>query len=145
MDVSCSADIVIRVATGYGQPPSTVYDWTLNPSGLNEPSFRLSPDVERRLLIEIFCNKVTKALYSNRLDPVGLIDDTQRPVLTTFLARDFEDIEEKLGTQISCMFATSYFRTWSILWSSSCLDFHNTAFRLRLKCFSTNLRHNMLT
>lgn len=97
------------VATGYGQPPSTVYDWTLNPSGLNEPSFRLPPDVERRLLIEIFCNKVTKALYSNRLDPVGLIDDTQRSVLTAFLARDFEDIEEKLGTEISCMSATSHF------------------------------------
>ena len=97
-----------RVATGYGQPPSTVYDWTLQPSGLNEPSFRLPPDLERRLLIERFCNKVTKALYSNRLDPVGLIDDTQRSVLTTFLARDFEDIEEKLGTEISCMSATSH-------------------------------------
>lgn len=98
----------IRVATGYGQPPSSVYDWTLSPSGLNEPSFRLPPDVERRLLIERFCNKVTKALYSNRLDSVGLIDDAQRSVLTTFLARDFEDIEEKLGTEISCMSATSY-------------------------------------
>lgn len=98
----------ISVATGYGQPPSTVYDWTLNPSGLNEPSFRLPPGVERRLLIEIFCNKVTKAIYSNRLDPVGLIDDTQRSVLTTFLARDFEDIVEKLGSEISCMSITSY-------------------------------------
>ncbi|MCJ1463102.1 hypothetical protein MMC07_001707 [Pseudocyphellaria aurata] len=93
--------IAQRVATGYGQPPSSVYDWTLSPSGLNEPSFRLPPDVERRLLIERFCNKVTKALYSNRLDPVGLVDDAQRSVLTTFLARDFEDLEERLGTEIS--------------------------------------------
>lgn len=80
-----------------------MYDWTLNPSGLNEPSFKIPSDVERRLLIERFCNRVTKALYSNRLDPVGLMDDAQRSVLTAFLARDFEDLEERLATEMSCM------------------------------------------
>lgn len=93
------------VATGYGQPPSTVYDWTLDPSGSNETGFRLPLDVERRLLIERFCNKVTQGLYSNRLDPVGLADDAQRSIMTTFLTRDLEDIEEKLrGTNVSGKF-----------------------------------------
>lgn len=87
-----------------------MYDWTLDPSGPNETGFQLPPDVERRLLIERFCNKVTKALYSNRLDPVGLVDDNQRSIMTTFLARDLEDIEEKLkGSNISCTSASDHF------------------------------------
>ena len=91
-----------RVATGYGQPPSTFYDWTLAPSGAHDPRFRLSDDVYGRLLIEKFSNKVTKALYSNRLDPVGLVSDEERSVHTTFLAREYEDLEQKLQLDGSC-------------------------------------------
>ena len=91
-----------RVATGYGQPPSTVYDWTLAPSGAHEPSFKLTDEVYGRLLIETFSNKVTKALYSNRLDPVGLVGDSERLVHTTFLAREYEDLEQKLQLDGSC-------------------------------------------
>ena len=91
-----------RVATGYGQPPSTFYDWTLAPLGSHEPSFRLSDDVYGRLLIETFTNKITKALYSNRLDPVGLVSDRERSVHTTFLAREYEDLEQKLQLDGPC-------------------------------------------
>lgn len=91
-----------RVATGYGQPPSTFYDWTLAPSGAHEPSFRLSDEVYGRLLIEKFSNKVTKALYSNRLDPVGLVSDNERSVHTTFLAREYQDLEQKLQLDGHC-------------------------------------------
>ena len=91
-----------RVATGYGQPPSTFYDWTLAPSGAHEPSFKLTDEVYGRLLIETFSNKVTKALYSNRLDPVGLVSDSERLVHTTFLAREYEDLEQKLQLDGSC-------------------------------------------
>lgn len=94
--------IFTRVATGYGQPPSTFYDWTLAPSGAHEPSFKLADDVYGRLLIETFSNKVTKALYSNRLDPVGLVSDNERLVHTTFLAREYEDLEQKLQLDGSC-------------------------------------------
>lgn len=96
-----------RVATGYGQPPSTFYDWTLAPSGAHEPSFKLPDDVYGRLLIETFSNKVTKALYSNRLDPVGLVSDSERSVHTTFLARDYEDLEQMLQFHGSCMCISS--------------------------------------
>ena len=91
-----------RVATGYGQPPSTFYDWTLAPSGAHEPSFRLADEVYGRLLIETFSNKVTKALYSNRLDPVGLVGDNERSVHTNFLAREYEDLEQKLQLDGPC-------------------------------------------
>ncbi|KAI4120252.1 MAG: hypothetical protein LQ338_007154 [Usnochroma carphineum] len=85
-----------RVATGYGQPPSTVYDWTLSPSVWSETNYQLPDEVEARLNIERFCNKVTKSFYTNRMDPVGLVSDEQRSVMSDFMARDLEEIEEKL-------------------------------------------------
>ena len=90
------------MATGYGQPPSTFYDWTLAPSGAHEPDFKLTDNANGRLLIEEFSNKVTKALYSNRLDPVGLVSDRERSVHTTFLAREYEDLEQKLQLDGFC-------------------------------------------
>ena len=86
--------ICIRVATGYGQPPSTFYDWTLSQSAAIEDGFRLPSDAEGRILIEKFSNKVTKALYSNHADPVGLVNDSERSVLTRFLTRDYETLEQ---------------------------------------------------
>ena len=104
------------MATGYGQPPSTVYDWTLDPLGFDEANFKLPPEAERRILIERFCNKVTKTLYSNRLDPVGLADDAHRSVLTTLLARELEELEQKLrGADVSCMCAINCFPDLSAL------------------------------
>ena len=91
-----------RVSTGYGQPPTTFYEWTLAPSGPNESSFRLPPDAEGRLLIERFSNNVTKALYSNPSDPVGLANDNERSVLTTFLQREYDDLEVKLKPDETC-------------------------------------------
>lgn len=99
-----------RVSTGYGQPPLTLYDWTLSPTGPVESSFRLPPEVEGRLLIERFSNNVTKALYSNHSDPVGLANENERSVLTTFLQREYEDLEQKLKTDHSSMiFPSKYF------------------------------------
>lgn len=104
------------MATGYGQPPSTVYDWTLDPLGFDEAGFRLPLEAERRILVERFCNKVTKTLYSNRLDPVGLADDAQRSVLMTLLARELEELEQHLrGADVSCMCAKACYSDLSTL------------------------------
>ena len=85
-----------RVATGYGQPPITLYDWTLAPSGPTESSHRLPAVVEGRLMIEKFCNEVTKALYSNQRNPVGLADDVQSSIYMAFLQRQYDELENKL-------------------------------------------------
>ena len=92
-----------RVATGYGQPPSTFYDWTLAPSGVYEPGFILPKDAQNRLLIERFSNRVTEALYRDRSDPVGLVTDENRSTLTMFLAQDYEEVERKLQLPDPCM------------------------------------------
>ena len=93
-----------RVATGYGQPPSTFYDWTLAPFGVFEPGFILPKDAQNRLLIERFNNKVTEALYRNRSDPVGLASDEERSTLTKFLAQDYDEVERSLQIPDSCTY-----------------------------------------
>ncbi|BCR94428.1 putative C6 transcription factor (Leu3) [Aspergillus luchuensis] len=85
-----------RVATGYGQPPSSVYDWTLSSNDSMDPNFRLPDDIRSRLEIEKFCDKVTKSLYTNRRDPVGLCSDQERSTLISFLSRDFDELENQL-------------------------------------------------
>ncbi|KAL8681344.1 MAG: hypothetical protein Q9186_002553 [Xanthomendoza sp. 1 TL-2023] len=98
-----------RVATGYGQPPSTVYDWALVPSISSGSNYQLPEEVEIRLSIERFCNKVTKSFYTNKMDPVGLVNDEQRAIMSNFLAHDFEEIESQLkpGTSVITLL---YFR-----------------------------------
>ncbi|KAL1974360.1 hypothetical protein VTN31DRAFT_4564 [Thermomyces dupontii] len=85
-----------RVATGYGQPASTLYDWTLGASQNVDANFQLPPDIRARLQIEQFSDKVTKALYSSRRDPVGLLGDLERAAFVSFLSRDFDDLESQL-------------------------------------------------
>ncbi|EPS30349.1 hypothetical protein POX_b02641 [Penicillium oxalicum] len=87
-----------RVSTGYGQPPSTLYDWTLS-SDSTDPNFKLPSDIRPRLDVEKFCDKITRALYSNRRDPVGLSTDQERHAMISFLSRDFDELEEQLKTQ----------------------------------------------
>ncbi|KAB8229141.1 hypothetical protein BDV23DRAFT_158988 [Aspergillus alliaceus] len=91
-----------RVATGYGQPPSTLYDWTLS-SESSDPNFKLPEGIRARLQIEKFCDKVTRALYTNQRDPVGLCNGQERSTLISFLSRDFEELESQLKPQNDCI------------------------------------------
>ena len=91
------------MATGYGQPSATFYDWTLVTSATRESSSRLPDEVDARLRIEIFADKVTKALYRNHLDPVGLADSNQKSALTTILNMDFEDLKDRLKPHLNPM------------------------------------------
>ncbi|KAI9872723.1 MAG: hypothetical protein M1830_001260 [Pleopsidium flavum] len=94
-----------RVATGYGLPPSTLYDCTLSPpvSSVEANVLKLSEELEPRLRIEKLCDKVTKRLYQNDRDPIGLAGQDQRATMTSFLAQDFEELEVQLGTNCSTM------------------------------------------
>lgn len=64
-----------------------------------DPNFKLPEDIRRRLDIEIFCDKVTKTLYTNRRDPVGLCSDQERSTLISFLSRDFDELEDQLKSK----------------------------------------------
>ena len=69
---------------------------------MKETGFQLSPEVDVRLRIEMFCDKVTKALYTNSRDPVGLTNEEEKSIITTILAKELEEIEQKLKPDISC-------------------------------------------
>jgi len=99
---------IFRVSTGYGQPPSSLYDWTLSGDSL-DVNFKLPGDIKPRLEIEKFCDKVTRALYTNRRDPVGLTSDQERSTMISFLSRDFDELEEELKLQNDCMISRLVF------------------------------------
>ncbi|KAL8766034.1 MAG: hypothetical protein Q9209_007063 [Squamulea sp. 1 TL-2023] len=119
-----------RVATGYGQPPSTVFDWALVSPATNGSNYRLPEEVEIRLSIERFCNKVTRSFYTNKMDPLGLVSDEQRGIMSDFLAHDFEEIECKLkpGTSaITLLYlraAALHFRLSAFFDSPASQDYH---------------------
>ena len=84
------------MSTGYGQPPTSLYDWTLAPVGMAESGFKLPEEMDARLRIEVLSDKVTSALYSNPQDPVGLAGEQEKAVLVGLLARELDDFEQGL-------------------------------------------------
>lgn len=81
------------IGTGYGQPASTLYDWTLAVRPGEDGPFTLSPELEARLQIERFCDKVSKEMYSNASDPRGVAGDELRAMLTRVYKREFGELQ----------------------------------------------------
>ncbi|KAB8304754.1 hypothetical protein EYC80_004107 [Monilinia laxa] len=79
-------------ATGYGQPASTLYDWSLAIRPGEEGPFTLSPELSSRLTIERFCDKVSKEMYNNANDPRGVAGEESRAQLTRVYRREYEEI-----------------------------------------------------
>lgn len=81
------------VGTGYGQPASTLYDWTLAVRPGDDGPFTLSPELEARLQIERFNDKVSKEMYSNASDPIGVSGDELRALLTRIFKREYGEMQ----------------------------------------------------
>jgi hypothetical protein len=81
------------IGTGYGQPASTLYDWTLAIRPGEDGPYTLSPELEARLQIERFCDKVSKEMYSNASDPRGVAGDELRAMLTRVYRREFGELQ----------------------------------------------------
>ena len=91
-----------RIATAYGQPPLTIYDWTLGPKPIeNNPSYELPSPILNRLLIEKFVDRVTRALYMNDKDPVGLTNDKDRGQFIRLLLDNLDHLEDQLRKDTS--------------------------------------------
>lgn len=87
------------IGTAYGQPASTLYDWTLATKGVNEDQLGLSAELEARLEIERFCDKVSKEMYSNASDPRGVAGDEHRAMLMRVYRRDFAELQATILSQ----------------------------------------------
>lgn len=91
-----------RICTAYGQPPLSIYDWTLGPKPIEtNPNYELPAPIFNRLLIEKFVDKVSRTLYMNPHDPVGLAADTERPTYVSFLSHELEELEDRLRKDTS--------------------------------------------
>jgi hypothetical protein len=88
----------------------TLYDWTLSSNDSVDPNFKLPEDINSRLEIEKFTDKVSRLLYGNPRDPVGLCSDQERSTLISFLTRDFEELEQSKGRKDSmhCLSVDTY-------------------------------------
>lgn len=67
---------------------------------MRESGFKLPDEMDARLRIEVFSDKVTKTLYSNPSDPVGLASHEQKSVLVSLLARDLEELEQSIKSEM---------------------------------------------
>ncbi|CEJ89162.1 Putative Regulatory protein LEU3 [[Torrubiella] hemipterigena] len=88
-----------NIGTGYGQPASTLYDWTLASRPGDDATIRLSPELEARLQIERFCDKVSKEMYSNASDPRGVAGDEHRAMLMRVYRRDYGELHASILSQ----------------------------------------------
>lgn len=87
------------IGTGYGQPASTLYDWTLAVRRGEESPFTLSPELEARLQIERFCDKISKEMYSNASDSRGVAGDDLRAMLMRVYRRDYNELQASILSQ----------------------------------------------
>jgi len=81
------------IGTGYGQPASSLYDWTLAIRPGDSGPFSLGSELEARLQIERFCDKVSKEMYSNASDPRGVAGDEHRAMLMRVYRREYSELQ----------------------------------------------------
>ncbi|KAL5615458.1 hypothetical protein BROUX41_005503 [Berkeleyomyces rouxiae] len=84
------------VGTGYGQPASTLYDWTLAVVDGDDSALKLPTELEVRVMLERFCDKVSKEMYSNASDPRGVAGDGHRAMLLRVYRRDFNELKARV-------------------------------------------------
>jgi len=92
--------IIDSVATGYGQPPTTIYDWALEPASLRDADYRLPDDLAIRLRIEKFCDRVTKSLYSSKPEPAEFMS-VDKLVVVQILESELKEMEADFGSELS--------------------------------------------
>ncbi|EED13923.1 C6 transcription factor, putative [Talaromyces stipitatus ATCC 10500] len=89
-----------NVATGYGQPPSTIYDWALEPASLRAADYKLPEELKVRLRIEKFCDRVTRSLYNGRPEPSEFLS-MDKLLLVGILENELKEMELDFGDDLS--------------------------------------------
>ena len=80
------------VSTSNGQPSAAIYDWNMG-TGLTDNGERISLETLQRLLISRFCDKVTKSLYTNPSEVVGILPISELPAAATQLETEYHNLE----------------------------------------------------
>ncbi|KHJ34742.1 putative zn2 cys6 dna-binding protein [Erysiphe necator] len=88
-----------RCGTGYGQPASTLYDWTQLTLLNEDASLKVSSELEAHLKIERFCDKVSKEMYSNASDPRGETGEQLRAALARIYRREYRELQSFISSR----------------------------------------------
>ena len=83
--------IFFSVDLTYGMPSRSIYDWNVE-SIVFLPHHSPFTDIEHRLKIEKFSDKMTRSLYSNSSDPSGTIAHDHLPAVLSNLNADLEEL-----------------------------------------------------
>lgn len=90
----CCNIVAQNVSTGYGQPPDTVYDATLNkPIHLNEEQLGITAAFKARLEIEKIANQITKTIYLPQNHPKSHLKDTPVGPSVDIMAQNIQNLE----------------------------------------------------
>ncbi|KAF2404168.1 hypothetical protein EJ06DRAFT_190002 [Trichodelitschia bisporula] len=83
-----------NVSTGYGQPPDTVYDATLNaPLDGSAEQYRVFNYLHTRLEIEKFVNRITQEVYSPQQHPQSMVEEPSIQLKASMLAPTIQQLE----------------------------------------------------
>lgn len=91
----CCNIVAQNVSTGYGQPPDTVYDATLNkPFHMNsQDNLKIESNLHTRLEIEKLANQITKAIYIPQNHPRSYLKDTPVGPSVNLMAENLKNLE----------------------------------------------------
>lgn len=79
---------------------------------MKDADYRLPEDLAIRLRIEKFCDRVTKALYSSKPEPVEFVT-AEKLVIVQILEGELREMEVEFGREISGMIVlTSHTLSW---------------------------------
>ena len=83
-----------NISTGYGQPPETVYDATLNaPFNASAESYVIPPHIHTRLEIEKLADKITRTVYSPQQHAQSTFEEGSIQVKAAIMAEDLRHLE----------------------------------------------------
>jgi hypothetical protein len=88
----------IRPHTVIHLAPSTIGPWIEFDGG---GTLELPEDILVQLRIEKFCDRVSKTLYQNPLDPLGVLLETEQASMMSVLREEYRDLEESLGDRLT--------------------------------------------
>jgi hypothetical protein len=76
-----------------GQPSMALYDWALGVHSNPLNGLELNVDLENRLAIEKFCDKIVRYLYSNPVDPRGLLPEQEQSTRMSLLQKEYLELK----------------------------------------------------
>jgi len=91
----CCNIVAQNVSTGYGQPPDTVYDATLNKPFrvTNQDNLTITSNLHARLEIEKIANQITRAIYIPQNHPKSYFKDTPLGPSVDLMVQTLKNLE----------------------------------------------------